>query len=1159
MSAALQKLFFPTAAFVSALVLGAWLAVESAQIFSSVEAGLTLHKQEREAIRAQELRDIQRLLDTHNKLRERWLPSLQRLRDVFEGLRELRISLEPFMQGSPALVLEKDDEDLFLERVKGLAVARPEWKEELDAFAAKRPPVRKDDPVPAVPAAPVSPVAVVKAGQPPLSKGLKALEARADGELWQLLLELAQQVPAEALVAKRSSEVSAKGGAELLGTFPQRAVGALVVELALLGVVFSGFWRSERARQVDRKKLGAAEKMQRDILEHSAECVVLLAANGCVDFVSEAGKKAMGFESGRELHGKGWSEWWLPEWRARLEEGVRRAFAGEAVRLDLALSEGGTGREGLSKVEWWEASLTLLDGGDAPRVMAVMHNVSERRRAQQLLTDSEELFVSFVENSPAMVYIKDSEGRYLRVNRICEEIQGCPAASLIGQREREVKGLNFELEVERMEEEVLKSGKSRRVLEEYRLAGGETAHWRVLRFPLRLSSGKMLLGAIGVDVTRAVRAEGELQEARDSALQSARLKSEFLANMSHEIRTPMNGIIGMSGLLLSTELNSRQRDFAQTIAGSADALLTILNDVLDFSKIEAGMLEFEEIDFELETVLHGAVDLLAERAAAKGLDLAVVVEPSVPTMLRGDPGPLRQILMNLLGNALKFTKSGEVLLKVRLKAGQSASPRSVAVLFEVQDTGIGLSTDAQAKLFRAFSQADGSTTRRYGGTGLGLAISKELVSRMRGEIGVKSEPGKGSLFWFSAQFTVEPAGEPAAEARFDGIRVLVAAAHAATRKAVRLLVECDGGIVEEAADGAGFLQWCEQRTEESLSKTFVLIDERIWSETHAGGQLAKLAQLGARVALLAGFSRQSLSISEVQSGCSRFFVKPLRVGHVLRWLEGVPSGGGSEPAHVLVPAALAAQRPLRLMIAEDNKVNQSVIRHQLARFGHEVVFLAENGLEVLAALGRVELDALLLDCQMPEMDGYETVRAIRALSGELRHLWVIAMTANTMEGDRDKCLTAGMDDYVSKPFKEKELLAALGRVRPGVAPSKSPAPARGASIDPAALAALRELGGEDGQALLESLCEQFLAAGIKLVSDLGAAVARGDGAAAQRAAHTLKGSAANFGAAELVAACDLAEHAAAEHRLPALEASAARVPQEFELVRMALLEACLQA
>ena len=681
MSAAPLKLLLPTAAFVSALALGGWLFVESGRTFTSAQATLELQRQERESARTRQLQEIQKLLATHGKLRDRWLPSLQMLRDVFTGLRELRVFLEPFIQGAPRLEVEADDELVFLERIKGLAQARPEWKGELEELAAKRPPTRKADPdtvAPAVPGPRTAPATAVQTSQAALGKQLKALEALADGELWQLLLELAQELPAEARALQVSQVAEAKAPAGLLGSFPRTALGALLAELALLGVVFSGFWRAERTPRADRKKLDAAEKLQRDILEHSAECVVLLDAKGCVAFVSEAGRQALGFESTRELLGKGWDGWWLPEWRGRLEDGLRRAFAGEAVRLDLALAgAGGVGGAGLSKVEWWEACLTLLDDGVAPRLMAVLQNVSERRRAQQLLADSEELFVSFIENSPAMVYIKDSEGRYLKVNRICEEIQGCAAAGLIGLREREVKGLNFELEVERMEAEVLQSGRSRRVLEEYRLAGGETAHWRVLRFPLRLSSGKMLLGAIGVDVTRAVRAEGELQEARDSALQSTRLKSEFLANMSHEIRTPMNGIIGMSGLLLSTELNSRQRDFAQTIAGSADALLTILNDVLDFSKIEAGMLEFEEVGFDLETVLHGAVDLLAERAAAKGLHLAVLVEPSVPPMLRGDPGRLRQILMNLLGNALKFTKAGEVLLKVRLKAGPPPSPRSI--------------------------------------------------------------------------------------------------------------------------------------------------------------------------------------------------------------------------------------------------------------------------------------------------------------------------------------------------------------------------------------------------------------------------------------------------------------------------------------------------
>jgi two-component system sensor histidine kinase/response regulator len=935
--------------------------------------------------------------------------------------------------------------------------------------------------------------------------------------------------------------------------------GTTAAGLALLGIALVGVAYLGRLLRKGREKLRIAERMYMDVLEHSAECVVLLDAKGCVCFVSESGKSAMGFGTERRLLGESWDGWWLPEWRGRLEDGLRRAFAGEVVRLDLALA-GSTGVAGgapAPSLAWWEATLSLLNATDGSRVLAVLHNVSERRRAQQLLADSEELFASFVENSPAMVYIKDAEGRYLRVNRVCEEIQGCAAPQLIGRREREVKGLKFQLELERMEAEVLRTGKSRRVLEEYRLPGGETVHWRVLRFPLRLSSGKMLLGAIGVDVTRAVRAEQALQEARDGALQSARLKSEFLANMSHELRTPMNGIIGMSGLLLDTELNARQRDFAQTIAGSADALLTILNDVLDFSKIEAGMLEFEHIGFELDVVIHGAVDLLAERAASKGLNLAVLLDPAVPLWLRGDPGRLRQVLMNLLGNALKFTRAGEVLVKVRAEPGPDRSSDGVHLVFEVHDTGIGISKESQERLFRAFSQADGSTTRRYGGTGLGLAISKELVSRMRGEIGVRSELSKGSVFWFSAIFETDPEAAPA-PIRCEGVRVLIADAHAPTREAVRLMVEGHGGVVEEVADSAAFLNWCDRTETGAFAAAFVLLGERFWSEVHAGAQFRRLVAEGARTALLTDFSRQSLSASELESGCRCFFVKPVRMKSLLQWLNGGQTGAADGLLRSGVSNTPGVQRQLRLMVAEDNAVNQTVLRHQLARLGHEVVFLAENGLDVLAALGRVEPDALLLDCQMPEMDGYETVRAIRCLEGGMHDLWVIAMTANTMEGDREKCLEAGMNDYVSKPFREKELIAALERIPQESLREGAAVPCGGDRIDPAALCALRELGGEKGQELLEDLSETFLTTGSKLLSELGSAVAEGNHPLAVRLAHTLKGSAANFGAGRLVSLCESLEQAATENRVGDLESGVPQARQEFELVRAALLEACLR-
>jgi CheY-like chemotaxis protein len=444
---------------------------------------------------------------------------------------------------------------------------------------------------------------------------------------------------------------------------------------------------------------------------------------------------------------------------------------------------------------------------------------------------------------------------------------------------------------------------------------------------------------------------------------------------------------------------------------------------------------------------------------------------------------------------------------------------------------------------------------------LGLAISKELVNRMHGEIGVRSEPAKGSVFWFSAQLLLEPEQAPLAPGRFEGVRLLVAEAHRATREAVRLRVEEGGGIVEEVADAAGFLEWCGRRKGVSLERIFVLIAEEIRDALDGVARLQELAASGVRIALLSGFSRQGLSNAETQDGCSFLLTKPLRVGEVLRWMEGLPAerDAGRDSKVKADLESEAVMRPLRLMVAEDNKVNQSVIRHQLARLGHELVFLAENGVEVLEALGRIEVDALLLDCHMPEMDGYETVRAIRAMQGKGRYLRVIAMTANTMEGDREKCLAAGMDDYISKPLKERELVAAFGRVTPALGGAEVPPLIPRPPIDPAAMAALRELGGEDGQALVETLSEQFLAAGGSLLEELERAVAAADYESVRRCAHTLKGSAANFGAADLVEACAVAERVATESQLQALEAAVARVPQEFELVRVALLEACLRA
>jgi len=923
-----------------------------------------------------------------------------------------------------------------------------------------------------------------------------------------------------------------------------------VSALALMGLLLRATARSMRAES----GLECADRIQARILEHSAECAVLLDETGRVVFISKRGLAALGGGGVRRWSGEHWQQWWLPEWQARVVSGLERAAAGEVVTLDLAMEteQGG--------VQWWEVVLAALpqEAGELRwegRLLAVMHNTSQRRRAQQELKESEERFSAFVENAPAMVYIKDEQGRYVLVNRIYEELRNDPIPGLLGRRDQELVSQSKALEVEGLEVDVLHKGIARRVVEEFQLSSGESVYWRVLRFPLQLSSGKVLVGAIGVDVTRTVTAEAQLQEARDSAIQSARLKSEFLANMSHEIRTPMNGIIGMAGLLLGTELSVRQRDFAQTIATSADALLTILNDVLDFSKIEAGMLTFEEIAFDLESVFGGVLGLFAERAAHKGLELALVVEQNVPQTIVGDPGRLRQILMNLLGNALKFTNKGEVVLECYVEKAPPLKSDGVFLRFHIRDTGIGISMDAQKRLFKAFTQADGSTTRRYGGTGLGLAISQQLAQRMGGEMGVKSTPGQGSTFWFTAQFgQVSPNIQPTAHPVLVGCLVMLALPYAATMRGASVALKAAGARVDEVADIGELLEACRLWESVGSSSLYVLMDEKWCADVVGIAALVSLIGFGAQVGVLAPFNREALLDSELRCGCTRLFTMPVRTDALVAWVAGKPAASVAQEACSALGRRARVQTGLRLLVAEDNSVNQSVIRHQLANAGHTISFLAKNGRQVLAALEQVEVDAVLMDCQMPELDGYETTREIRRREGERPPFWIVAMTANTMEGDREKCLSAGMDDYVSKPLNERELMDVLARVPTN--PRKAIVGAE--AVDPVALARLRELGGAEGEALLVILVEQFIQSGKELTFALGEALAAVDFIAAAQAVHTLGGCAANFGAKFLVSACTRAEHAANTQNLASAQDCAEAILREYDLVRIALLAASLR-
>ena len=970
----------------------------------------------------------------------------------------------------------------------------------------------------------------------------------------------------------------------LLAPWSGLALGALMVafaftfDIASLSLIL--FVLAIALAYMFAESVRLAEKKYRSIFENAVEGIYQSTTEGRLLTVNPALVRMFGYDSTQEMLSSvanvGNSLFAHPEQR---EEVIQRLQQYDSVSGIEGLGVRKDGSE-----MWFSLSARAIrdNSGELVRLEGALVDITKRKQAEEQLRQAEIRYRTLVEQLPAVTFIDRADGSQesLYISPQIEEMLGyTPEEWIAGRLWRERLHPDDREQVLASDERFEARGEP--VDEEYRLLAKDgSLVWVREETVLVRGEGNEPLYVQGImtDITKRKLAEEVMREAREVAETANRAKSEFLANMSHEIRTPMNGVIGMTGLLLDTDLTPEQRDFTETVRVSADNLLTIINEILDFSKIEAGKLDLEVIDFDLRDTVEEALGLFAEQAHTKKLELASVIQPALPRLLRGDPGRLTQVLTNLLGNAVKFTEVGNVVLRVTLL---NETNGEALVRFSIADTGIGLTAEQRSRLFQAFTQADASTTRRFGGTGLGLAISKQLVEMMGGEIGVDSEQNVGSTFWFTAKFKKLP-GEaqrvPIVSPELRNLRVLVVDDNDTNRKILHEQVISWGMTNGMAVDGQSALAMLSEAAECGESYDLALLD--LDMPEMDGMELAHKIKAdpaisSTKLILLTSSGLRGEAEQARRVGFAAYLTKPVRQSQLYDAIAIVMSmpldtatgeSSESEEEQIVTRYNLkherddAHARPSRgrVLVAEDNAVNQKVAVMMLERLGYRAD-VAANGEEAVESLSRIPYAAVLMDVQMPEMDGYEATAEIRRREeGERRHTPVIAMTANAMKGDREQALQAGMDDYIPKPVKLEELEAVLAH---WVSPEQEGASAGDSQkimtppvseefLERQVIANLLELGGPE---MLSELAALFLEESRSAVDSLKVAVEDSDGQAIERAAHTLKGSSDNMGAPKIAWLCARLKEIGASGNLASAPTVLARLEEELNRIRPELV------